>query len=100
MTQKAHAGASHFPRASPGSGRVTISVAVGAGEPSALEGTPMGPSVSACGDGVVRTEGGLGCVIPTAAVYTHGARLATLAEMSRTESAFDRPAAVVRTALA
>ena len=31
MAQKTHGGASHLPRARPGSGRVTTSVAVGAG---------------------------------------------------------------------
>jgi hypothetical protein len=109
MIQKAQAGASHCPRARPGSGRVTISVAVGC-------------AIGAGADGVVRAgRGGLGCRIPVGAVYTHGPAFATsalpslrlasveagkegrcsplrAASMGRLESAFDSLPTVVRTA--
>ena len=64
MTQKDHAGASHLPRARPGSGRVTISVAVGAGEGAGAD------------DGASSGER-LGCRIQVGAVYTHGPAFAT-----------------------
>src|SRR5687767_12684976 len=66
MTQKTQAGASHFPRARPGSGRVTISVPVGAAVAVGAAALPAGRADgSTRWLGTGRSGGALeGCCMP------------------------------------